>query len=54
VIFLRSVRSSRLEFDISIAKPKKYKSPHSDDIPAELIQTGGGTLASMMHKLITE
>jgi hypothetical protein len=29
-----------LEVDIAIAKLKKYKSPGSDKIPAELIQAG--------------
>jgi hypothetical protein len=32
---------SRLEVEIAIAKLKKYKSPGSDQIPAELIQAGG-------------
>jgi hypothetical protein len=32
---------------------KKYKSPGSDQIPAELIQAGGEILLSEMHKLIT-
>jgi hypothetical protein len=32
---------SRLEVEISIAKLKKYKSPSSDQILAELIQAGG-------------
>jgi hypothetical protein len=32
---------SRLEAEIAIAKLKKYKSPGSDEIPAELIQAGG-------------
>jgi hypothetical protein len=31
---------------------KKYKSPGSDDIPAELIQAGGEILLSTMYKLI--
>jgi hypothetical protein len=31
---------SRLEVEIAIAKLKKYKSPGSDQIPAELIQAG--------------
>jgi hypothetical protein len=30
---------------------KKYKSPGSDQIPAELIQAGGETLCSGTHKL---
>jgi hypothetical protein len=32
---------SRLEVEIAISKLKKYKSPGSDQIPAELIQAGG-------------
>jgi hypothetical protein len=43
---------SRLEVEIVIAKLKKYKSPGSDQIPAELIQTGGEILLSEIHKLI--
>jgi hypothetical protein len=31
---------------------KKYKFPGSDQIPAQLIQTGGDTLVSATHKLI--
>jgi hypothetical protein len=31
---------------------KKYKSPGSDQIPAELIQAGGEILPSAIHKLI--
>jgi hypothetical protein len=44
---------SHLEVDISIAKLKKYKSPGSDQILAELYQTGGEIVASVIHKLIT-
>jgi hypothetical protein len=44
---------SRLEVEIAIAKFKKYKSPGSDDIPAELIQAGCKILPSAIHKLIT-
>jgi hypothetical protein len=43
---------SRLEAEIAIAKLKKYKSPGSDQIPAELIQAGGEILMSVFHKLI--
>jgi hypothetical protein len=43
---------SRLEVEIAIAKLKKYKSPGSDEIPAELIQAGGEILLSAIHKLI--
>jgi hypothetical protein len=44
--------SSRLEVEIAIAKLKKYKSPRSDQIPAELIQAGGETILSAIHKPI--
>jgi hypothetical protein len=37
---------SRLEVEIAIAKLKKYISPGSDHIPAELIQTAGEILLS--------
>jgi hypothetical protein len=40
------------EVEIATAKLKKYKSPASDQIPAELIQTGGEILLSEIHKLI--
>jgi hypothetical protein len=43
---------SRLECKIAIAKLEKYKSPGSDDIPADLIQAGGEILLSVIHKLI--
>jgi hypothetical protein len=43
---------SRLEVETAIAKLKKYKSPGSDQIPAELIQAGGEMLLSAIHKLI--
>jgi hypothetical protein len=45
-------RPSRLEVEIAIAKLKKYKSPGSDQIFAELIQAGGEMLLSVIHKLI--
>jgi hypothetical protein len=41
-----------LEVEIAIAKLKKYKSPGSDQIPAELIQAGGEMLLSESQKLI--
>jgi hypothetical protein len=40
------------EVEIAIAKFKKYKSPGSDQIPAELIQARGETLRSKIHKSI--
>jgi hypothetical protein len=43
---------SRLEVEIAIAKLKKYKSPGSDQILAELIQAGGVILLSAIHKFI--
>jgi actin-related protein len=40
-----------LEVQIAIAKFKKYNSPGSDQIPAELIQAGGEMLLSVIHKV---
>jgi hypothetical protein len=42
---------SRIEVEIGIAKLKKYKTPASDQIPAELFQAGCEILLSAMHKL---
>jgi hypothetical protein len=42
----------RLEVEIVNAKLKKYKSPGSDHILAELIQAGGKIVLSVAHKLI--
>jgi hypothetical protein len=44
--------SSHLEVEIAIVKLKKYKSPTSDQIPAELLQAGDGMLLPAIHKLI--
>jgi hypothetical protein len=44
--------ASRLEVEIAVANLKKYKSPGSDQIPAELILVGGEMLLSAIHKLI--
>jgi hypothetical protein len=45
--------SSISEVEVAIGKLKRYKSPDADQIPAELIQAGGGgTLHSEIHKLI--
>jgi hypothetical protein len=41
-----------LEVEIAIAKLKRYKKPGSDQITAELIQAGGETLLSEVHKHI--
>jgi hypothetical protein len=43
---------SHLEVEIAIAKLKKYTTPGSDQIPAELIQAGRGILLSAIYKLI--
>jgi hypothetical protein len=42
---------SPFEVEIAIAKLKRYKSPGSDHILAELIQAGGETTLSEIHKL---
>jgi hypothetical protein len=43
---------NRLDVEIAIAKLKQYKSPGSDEIPAELIQAGGEMILSAIYKLI--
>jgi hypothetical protein len=43
---------SASEVEVAVGKWKSYKSPHVDQIPAELIQTGGETLHSEIHKFI--
>jgi hypothetical protein len=43
---------SPFEVEIAIESLKRYKSPGSDGIPAELIQAGGEILCSKIHKLI--
>jgi hypothetical protein len=43
---------SPCDVEIAIAKLKRYKSPGSDQILAELIQAGGEILHSEIHKLI--
>jgi hypothetical protein len=40
------------EVEIAIEMLERYKSPGIDQIPAELIQAGGNTLCSEIHKLI--
>jgi hypothetical protein len=40
------------EVEIAIAKLRKYKSPGSDQVSAELIQAGGEILLSAFQKLI--
>jgi hypothetical protein len=43
---------SAAEVEVAIRKIKRFKAPGSDQIPAELIQAGGETLQSEIHKLI--
>jgi hypothetical protein len=43
---------SSFEVEIAIEKLKRYKSPGTDQILAELIQAGGNTLRSAIQKLI--
>jgi hypothetical protein len=43
---------NRFEVEIATAKYKRYKSPGSGQIPAELIEVGGEILLSAIHKLI--
>jgi hypothetical protein len=43
---------SPFEVEIAIVKLKRYKSPSSEEISAELIQAGGEILWSKVHKLI--
>ena len=44
---------SASEVELAIDKIKSHKSPGIDEIPAELIKTGGGTIRLEIHKLIT-
>jgi hypothetical protein len=46
------VRSPSFEDETAIVKLKKYKSPGSAQIAAELFQAGGETLVSVIQKLI--
>ena len=43
---------SVLEVELAIEKLKSYKSPGIDQIPAELIKAGGGTIRFAIYKLI--
>ena len=44
---------SASEFELAIDKLKSHKSPGIDEIPAELIKTGGRIFCLEIHKLIT-
>jgi hypothetical protein len=43
---------SLVKVEIAIGRLKKYKSPATDQIPAETIKAEGETLYSEVHKLI--
>jgi hypothetical protein len=43
---------SACEVEMAIEKLKRKKSPGIDQIPAELIKAGGGTICSEIHKLM--
>jgi hypothetical protein len=43
---------SIVKVEIAIGKLKSYKSPGTDQIPAELIKAGGEILCSEIHKFI--
>jgi hypothetical protein len=43
---------SAFEVEMVIEKLKRYKSPGTDQIPAELIKSGGSKICSEMHDFI--
>jgi hypothetical protein len=43
---------SPFEVEISIAMSKRYKTPGSNQIPAEQVQAGGEIIRSEIHKLV--
>jgi hypothetical protein len=45
-------KPSLVKVEIAVGKLKSYKSPGTDQIPAELIKAGGETLCSEIHQLI--
>jgi hypothetical protein len=40
------------EVEVAVGKLRRYKSPGVDQMPAELVQAGGETLRSEVHKPI--
>ena len=44
---------SAFEVELVISKLQSHKSPSIDEIPAELIKAGRGTICGEIHKLIT-
>jgi hypothetical protein len=45
-------KASSFKVEVAVEKLKRYKSAGIYQIPAELIQAGGNTLCSEIHKLI--
>jgi hypothetical protein len=43
---------SLVDIEIAIGNLKGYKSPGTDQIPAELIKAGGKTLCAEIHRII--
>jgi len=43
------LESSAFEIEMAIEKLKRHKSPGFDQIPAELIKAGGGTIHYVIH-----
>ena len=44
---------SAFEFEMTIEKLERHKSPGTDKIPAELFKAGGWTVCSEAHKIIS-
>jgi len=44
---------SVIEMEMSVNRLKNFKSPGIDNIPAELIKSGGKALIKELHKLIS-
>jgi hypothetical protein len=49
---LAVLEPSYFEVEIAIEKLKRYKSPRTDKVLAEVIQAGGNSLCFEIHKLI--
>jgi hypothetical protein len=49
---LLAVEHTSYQVKIAIQKLQRYKSPGNDKIPVEIIQVGGNTLCSEIHKII--
>jgi hypothetical protein len=45
--------TSSSEVEVAIGKLKRYKSPGVDEIPAELLQAGGGTCVQRFISLLS-